>query len=319
MPEHSQWRRRFALLCALVLCVPATQAAGKVIHKERSLYQTILVTKERKRLCLQFSVRREQRNQSCMNPLKPKEMIFPYTRMMLASLLLVPEPQRILVVGLGGGTLPQALEEMYPQARLTVLEIDPAVVKVAREYFGYAPTARTEVVEQDARVFTKRKMRRIDAATEGYDLVMLDAFNGDYIPEHLLTREYLVETRALMKPGGVLAANTFALSQLYDHESTTYTSVFGKFLNLRLAETGNRVILAQKAGGSDLIASLDRKALIDVLRARLPVVDPRLAPYGIRLANDLQRMMAPADWNPKARILTDQYAPGNILSTRPRP
>lgn len=306
------------MLCVLLFAAVEVPAAGRVIHKERSLYQTILVTKDRKRICLQFSVRREQRNQSCMNPKRPKEMIFPYTRMMLASLLVVPEPRRILVVGLGGGTLPQALEEIYPEARLTVLEIDPAVTKVAQEYFGYAPSARTEVVEQDARVFTKRTMRRIDADTEGYDLVMLDAFNGDYIPEHLLTREYLMETRALMRPGGVLAANTFALSQLYDHESTTYTSVFGKFLNLRLAETGNRVILAQKAGGSDLIASHDRKALLDVLRSRLPAVDPKLAPYGIRLANDLKRMVVPADWNPKARILTDQYAPGNILSTRPR-
>lgn len=295
-----------------------SHAAGKVVHRERSLYQTILVTQERNRLCLQFSVRREQRNQSCMNPQRPKEMIFPYTQMMLATLLLNPEPKRILVVGLGGGTLPQALTELFPQAQLSVVEIDPAVVRVAKAYFNYKPSARTEVIEQDARVFTKRRLKKLESPADGYDLILLDAFNGDYIPEHLLTREYLTETRGLMKPGGVLAANTFAISQLYDHESTTYTSVFGKILNLKLPETGNRVVIAQKSGGSDLLATLDLRDLRNRLLEQAPAVDARLAPYGIELGRALPKMMVAPDWNPKARILTDQYAPGNILSNRRR-
>ena len=60
-----------------------------------------------------------------------------------------------------------------------------------------------------------------------HDLIMLDAFNGDYIPEHLMTREYLEETSKLMAENAVVVANTFSISQLYHHESTTYQAVFG--------------------------------------------------------------------------------------------
>lgn len=292
----------------------ASYAANRVIHRERSLYQTILVTREPGRLCLQFSVRREQRNQSCMNPKKPREMLFPYARMMMASLLLNPNPQRILIVGLGGGTLPTALTELYPEAALTVVEIDPAVVEVAQAYFDYIPTENTELVVQDARVFTKRKalqLRDADVSVEGYDLVMLDAFNGDYIPEHLLTREYLQETRSIMAPDGVLAANTFAISQLYDHESTTYINVFKKFLNYRLPQTGNRVILAL----NDETAPLPDR---DTLAERAALLEPTLAPYRVKLKSRLKRILGRPDWDPQARILTDQYAPGNILGARKR-
>ena len=48
---------------------------------------------------------------------------------------------------------------------------------------------------------------------------MLDAFDHEYIPEHLLTQEFLKEVKSLLAPGGVLAANTFSSSRLYDHES----------------------------------------------------------------------------------------------------
>src|SRR5262249_43038878 len=140
--------------------------------------------------CLQFSVRKDRHNQSCRDSNDPKRLVFQYTQSMLAStLLLDPSPQNVLIVGLGGGTLPTALAELYPNAHIDVVEIDPAVTAIAQRYFDFAPGPNMRVFEQDARVWTKR------AATRPlrYDLIMLDAFNGDYIPEHLMTREYLQE------------------------------------------------------------------------------------------------------------------------------
>ena len=74
---------------------------------------------------------------------------------------------------------------------------------------------------------------------------MLDAFDHEYIPEHMLTREFLLEIKSLLAPKGVLAANTFATSRLYDFESATYFSVFGQFYRLK---RGNRVILLRQGG-----------------------------------------------------------------------
>ncbi len=95
----------------------------------------------------------------------------------------------------------------------------------------------------DARVFAKR------AGLKGktYDFIILDAFTGDYIPEHLMTAEFLSETQALLSDDGVLVANTFSTSKLYDHESVTYQQVFGDYLNFKMANTGNRVIIASQS------------------------------------------------------------------------
>ena len=63
-------------------------------------------------------------------------MVFSYTQMSMASLPLNPDPASVLIVG-GGGTLPMALRDLLPNARIDTVEIDEAVVRVAREYFGY--------------------------------------------------------------------------------------------------------------------------------------------------------------------------------------
>ena len=68
------------------------------------------------------------------------------------------------------------------------------------------PGPRTDVFEEDGRVFAKRMGKQ----GIRYDLVMLDAFDHEYIPEHMLTREFLLEIKGLLTPQGVLAANTFA-------------------------------------------------------------------------------------------------------------
>lgn len=289
------------VLALLLAGSVASTAQGKIIHRERSLYSTILVDERGSILCLQFSVRKDQRNQSCLDRDAPRKMVFPYAKMMMLSLLLAPEPERILVVGLGGGTMPVALNELYPEAVIDVVEIDPAVKTVAETYFGFRENAQMKVILQDARVFTKRALTRDDR----YDLILLDAFNGDYIPEHLMTEEYLQETKSLLTPDGVVAANTFAISRLYDHESTTYRAVFGTFYNIRSRTSANRIILA---GSGTLppvaeLASAGRQ------------LGPQLAPYDVRVNDYLPAFSTEADWDETARVLTDQYSPANLLSS----
>ena len=290
--------KALALALALLAASP-TMAEVEVLHRERSLYQTLLVTREPGRLCLRFSVRREQRNQSCMNPRQPKRMVFTYTRMMTASLLLQPAPSRVLMAGLGGGTLPTALAELLPDARIDAVEIDPAVVAAAKQYFDFRESERLRVFVSDARVFVKRALGR----RERYDLVLLDAYGGDYIPEHLMTVEFLEEARRLLPPGGVLAANTFANSRLYDHESETYRAVFGLFFNLKTPASANRIVLATNG-------PLPAKP---VLRANAKAWRARLRRYGVPIEDYPKRLSLEVDWDVDKRPLTDQYAPANLL------
>jgi spermidine synthase len=291
-------RRSRTALAIFGFC-SAFAASAELVHSERSLYQNILVVEQNDQRCLQFTVRHDPRNQTCIYLSDRRRMVFAYTQMMLAALLLDPEPKRILMIGLGGGTIPSALAELLPDAAIDVVEIDPAVVAVAKRFFSYAPSAHTRLFVQDARVFGKR------AALGGnkYDLVLLDAYNGDYIPEHLMTREYLEETRSLLAPGGVLAANTFAISRLYHHESVTYEMVFGRFVNLRLPESANRIVIVDTGAMPSP----------DVMRQRAAVLAPKLAPYGVPIEQYVDRMTFDRDWNTAARPLTDQYSPANLL------
>jgi spermidine synthase len=235
--------------------------------------------------------------QTCQSRSDPDLMVFDYTRMMMAALYLNPAPQRILIVGLGGGTLPGALQKLLPAAKIDVAEIDPAVVRVAGKYFGFTPGPRTDVYEEDGRVFAKRMARQ----GIRYDLIMLDAFDHEYIPEHMLTREFLQEIKALLTPDGVLAANTFATSKLYDFESATYFSVFGQFYRLK---RGNRVILVRRSGLPER-EELSRNA--DALQARL-------APLGADKEWLLPMLGIESGWPRNTRVLTDQYSPSNLLN-----
>ena len=286
-----------ALLLALgLVCVAAP---AEVIHEEPSLYGRIIVTREGERLCMQFSVRSERRRQSCVNEQKPQRMALRYTRMMMAALLMAPEPARILITGLGGGTLPKALAELLPNARIDVVEIDPAVVSVAERFFDFRAKGNTRVFVRDARVFTRRAVRD----GQRYELILLDTFDGDYIPEHLMTLEYLEQTRQLLAPGGVLGANTFSTSRLYDHESETYYRAFGPFFNFTTRDSANRIILASTK------PLPDGRALKQAARAWRQ----RLAPYGVPVTTYPRRFDRTQTWNRERRPLTDQYSPANVL------
>ena len=311
-PLKSFWALLTALLVTSV--APSVSAAGKtVIHEERSLYTSILVQQQRDLLCLNFTLKRADSSQSCMDVKNPQRMVFAYTRMAMSGLLFNPNPKHIMIVGLGGGTLPVALTEIFPEAKIQTVEIDPAVIGVAKRFFNFTETANNKIIQQDARVFAKRAALQ----KQQFDLIILDAFNGDYIPEHLMTQEFLTEVQNLLTPDGVLVANTFASSDLYAHESNTYKEVFGNFINLKGRDSGNRVVIVPQGA---LNPEQRTPICKDLLLAQAVSLTPILSPYAVpikRLAKDiLKTINAPTDWDESKRPLTDQYSPANLLRSQ---
>jgi spermidine synthase len=292
MKDH----RVLALGLAGWLALAGTPAGAGELHTERSLYRNIVVYEEDGVRCMKFG-RQATGRQTCMTLADRDRLVFDYTRMMMAALYLNPSPQRILIIGLGGGTLPSALQKILPAAKIDAVEIDPAVVRVAGKYFGFAPGRQTTVFEEDGRVFVKRMQRQ----QIRYDLMFLDAFDHEYIPEHLLTREFLLEVGSILAPGGVLAANTFATSRLYHFESATYFSAFGEFYRLK---SNNRVILV-RPGGLPGREELTRNA---------GILEDRLAPFGVGREWLLPLIEVESGWPPGTRVLTDQYSPSNLLN-----
>jgi spermidine synthase len=107
-------------------------------------------------------------------------------------------PASVLVIGLGGGTSARYYRERYPKARVVGVELDPAVVGVARRYFGLPESV--EVAVEDGRAFLSRDRRR-------YDVIVVDAFRFPYVPFQLATREFFDLARGHLEDGGALMLN----------------------------------------------------------------------------------------------------------------
>lgn len=291
-------KHKFFGLLAIIFIVPFSLQA-KIIKEERSLYRNIIVEDKGDIRCLKFSVKRNKSSQSCIDKSKPKALVFDYTKYVMSSLLFNPSPKKVLIIGLGGGTLSNSLLELFPEIVIDNVEIDPAVIRVALQYFDFKTTDKVKSYTQDGRIFIKRAKRK----NKQYDLIILDAFNGEYIPEHLLTKEFLEETQSLLTDDGVLVANTFSSSKLYHHETATYHAVFGDFYSLQKGyNQGNRVIMIPKIMPTNA-----------ELSERLIKLEPRLADYNIKLMNMLAFLEIEKLPEEEYKVLTDQYSPANLL------
>ncbi|MFZ5831944.1 MAG: fused MFS/spermidine synthase, partial [Planctomycetota bacterium] len=112
------------------------------------------------------------------------------------------QPRRIGIIGLGAGTL-----AAYGRSDDTMrfYELDPDVLRLAEEYFTFLgdSAARVETVLGDARLSLEAEWEA--EGSQQFDLFVVDAFSGDAIPVHLLTREAMALYLRHLKPDGMLA------------------------------------------------------------------------------------------------------------------
>ena len=233
-------RRAFlhAGLCACVaLSLPAC-ATQTVVHERTSPYGTIIVTDDDRGLRTLLFARGGAR-QSVAKPGDPEHLELPYARYVLAGLALCEQPRRILVVGLGGGTLPGFLRKHYPDAMIDAVEIDADVVDVAKMFFGFREDERMRVHVGDGRQF-------IENVRRPYDVIFLDAFGADSVPPHLSTREFLQAVRQALVPSGIAVGNIWNRSRnpLHDAMVRTYRDVFDELFILNVAGDVNTILLA---------------------------------------------------------------------------
>jgi spermidine synthase len=159
-----------------------------------------------------------------------------------------------------------------------------------------------QVFTEDGRVFVKRALRQ----GRQYGLVVHDVFGHNCIPEHMVAREYFGELLGVLAPRGVIATNTFSWSSLCAAESATHFSVFGPFYHLVNAARHNRVILARKGGLPPMAEVRSRAAALDGPLRRFSVTPEWLLPL----------FDADTRWPAGTRLLTDKFAPANLMNGR---
>lgn len=261
----------FALLLASA-SMGQTFGATKPIWQQRSLYRNIIVLEGNGHRCLTFGKRSAR--QSCIETDQPDKLVFGYTQRMFEALQHINSIRRVLVIGIGGGSLPMAIHHRFPEAHIDAVELDPEVVRVAERYFKFKPDEKLNVFAEDGRVFIRKAIKD----NIRYDAILLDAFDKDYIPEHMATSEFLKQVKTALNPDGLLLANTYAGTGYQKHEEATYQSVF-EVIHESKIPNGNRIILAGK----------------DAAR-----ISGRLPDSG---------EIKPSD----ALVMTDRYAPVNTL------
>jgi len=237
-------RRQFSGALTLVARVGVVDGRADMINGEKllvarhSAFRPIRLTENVEGLrILRFGA--EGASQSIVKVGDPRHLELPYTRLLPACLAFIPNPARVLVVGLGGGTLPRFFHAHFPEMQIDVVEIDADVVNVAREHCGFAEDARLRVIVDDGRDF-------IETCAGGYDVIVLDSFDADSIPPHLATLEFLGAVRKALSPEGVVVANVWGrtFNPIYAEMLLTYRAAFAEVYILDVPAPGTKLFVA---------------------------------------------------------------------------
>src|SRR5437879_5997040 len=233
----STWSIRPQLYAAVFAALPVLGCTAQtVIYEKASSYNTIIVTEDHKGMRTLLFERGGGR-QSVVKPGDPDHLELPYARVALAGLALCEEPRRILVIGLGGGSLPMFLRAHYPAATIDVAEIDPEVLDVAKRFFGFVEDEGIRAHVADGRQFIEK------TPPGDYDIIFLDAFGAREVPRHLTTREFLRITRTPLRSNGVVVSNVWrpASNPLYDSMVRTHQEAFEELFILDVPGDVNNV------------------------------------------------------------------------------
>ncbi len=288
------------LLAALALAPlgAAAQDARNLLTSKESLYNNIYVYEQPPYRSMTFGHNRRIYTESVYNTTDDRDLPVDYTRYMTASLMYAKDVRNILEIGFGGGRTAWYLHRYLPKATITSVELDPAVVELAKKYFGIKDEPNFHVATRDGRLF-------LSESKERYDIILIDAYRGPFVPFHLLTKEFYQLVKDHLADGGVVAQNVEPSTMLFDSAVKTIAAVFPQ-LDFYRAE-GNIVTVAY--------AGPERSA--EDLAA---IARERDKEYGLRYT--LQDMLAQRrkiqidggkviDAN--AKILTDDFAPVETL------
>jgi spermidine synthase len=186
--------------------------------------------------------------QSAMRLDAPDTLELDYVRAMMSFLLFCPRPRRILMLGLGGGSMARFIHQRMPGARLAVVEIDPGVVTVARKYFRFPEEdERLEIVIGDGAA-------AVGERPASCDVLVVDGFVNGRVADSLCTRSFYDAAFSALRPQGVMVANFMADDGNLERHCTRIEKAFGRAPILLLAEEQDNLIAFAARGGPPRLA-----------------------------------------------------------------
>jgi len=292
----------FGMLVSTFAAVAAghAQDSRNLLESKESLYNNIYVYEQPPYVSMTFGHNRRIYTESVYNTRDDKDLPVDYTRFMTAGLMYAKNVHSILEIGFGGGRTAWYLHRSLPTVPITSVELDPAVVQLAKKYFGIRDEPNFQVVNRDGRLFLSESKDR-------YDIILIDAYRGPFVPFHLLTKEFYQIVKDHLAEGGVVAQNVEPTTMLFDSAVKTIDAVFPQ-LDFYRAD-GNVVTIAYD--------SPERKPEDLAATAR-----DRDNAYGLRyslaeMLNDRRRIDIAGGQviDANAKVLTDDFAPVEALKS----
>jgi len=254
-----------AAIALVVWSMSSASTLGRLEHEEVSDFSRIRVRRDGDVRALTFVRDNGQEAvQSRVNLAEPHTLMSPYAHAMFATYLYQPHPRRVLIVGLGGGAMVRFLTHHEPQLHIDAVEIDPAVVRLAEEYFGVRSGGNVRIHTADVVAF-------VESTAERYDLILMDAFlrpssdtDATGVPTGLKTLAFLDRLKQALAPGGVVAFNVNEHASMAD-DIAAVAAAFGHAAVYRSPPSDNKVVIAVEGA---LATDAELRARISALDAR---------------------------------------------------
>jgi spermidine synthase len=174
----------------------------------------------------------------------PDALVNDYTRKMMGFLLFCPEPRRVLMIGLGGGSLVKFCNRHLPSTHVTAIEIDANVIAL-REHFKIPTDGKDlRVIHGDG----ARHVADLIDATEFPDVLLVDAYDRNGISPSIAEYEFLEHSRRILGNGGVFVMNLAAHESASSMQVERIRHVFGDpVIPVTVGWGGNMVVFAGSA------------------------------------------------------------------------
>ena len=212
--------------------------------------------------------------QSRMHRHAPDDLVLEYTRAMMGFLLFLPLPARIVMIGLGGGSMAKYCLRHLPGVDFTAVENSPDVIALRSEFAIPPDGARFRVVCADGADFMRD-------ASHAADALIVDGFDASGQPPQLCTQDFYDQCAARLSTPGVLVTNFWAADMQYGAFISRLRHSFGdQVVSISCADPENRIVFAYKGPGFPppqpiLLArasGLDAVHRIDFMRTALAIL-----------------------------------------------
>src|SRR5918996_1446962 len=169
---------------------------AKNILQKDTFYHRIRIEEDNEARYMYF----DRTLQSAMNLKDPTALRLIYSRYTSLGFAFRPDAKKILIIGLGGGSIPKKLLKEFPSLEIDAVELDPEVIQIAKTHFNVRESNNLRLHAQDGRMFLSRTRHQ-------YDIIMLDAYFTDAMPFHLATKEFFELAQKKLTPNGIIVAN----------------------------------------------------------------------------------------------------------------